>query len=275
MKAGSFREVLKKELEQRSTRNSKYSLRSFARDLDMAPALLSDVLNGKKGLSRITAAKVSDRLGFTAEERSYFCDLVESQHARSKVCREQASARLSRVFKKSDFKVFQLDQVRFSPIMNWYHMAILELMKTPEYEDSEEYVSKRLGITRLQSRQALERMEKFGLVARVNGKRYPTNQSIATPDGVSSADLKQHHEQFIKLGLEALFTQSVQDRDIRGLTIQCSKNDVPLVRERIKKFLIGLDQELSKTSGDGSEVYQLNTQFFCLTRPIDRKKVDS
>ena len=85
-----YRKILRRELEQRINRNPRYSLRSFAKDLKVAPALMSDVLNEKRGLSRFSATRIANRIGLSSSETETFCDLVKSKHARSRLSKLEA-----------------------------------------------------------------------------------------------------------------------------------------------------------------------------------------
>ena len=44
-------DILKKELTQRQSNNPAYSLRAFARFLEISPATLSQIISGKRGVS--------------------------------------------------------------------------------------------------------------------------------------------------------------------------------------------------------------------------------
>ena len=88
MQTRDYRDLLASEYEERCRRNSHYSLRAFARDLNLGAPRLSDVLNYKSGLSKEASAKIAERLGYNEEEKSFFCTLVESQHARSRAQRK-------------------------------------------------------------------------------------------------------------------------------------------------------------------------------------------
>ena len=228
---------------------------------------MSDVLNGKRGLSRSSATRIANRIGLSSYETETFCDLVESKHGRSRVSKLEAQERLKKNLSKGAvLKFLTLENDQFDVLADWYHLAILELMKTPGYQDTESFIATRLGLSSLQVRGALERMERFGLIESRLGKRTPTSQNVQTPDGVSSRALKNHHEQFLKLANDALFTQPVEERDFRGVTLKCKKSDVSKVREKVRNFLHELDRELTESSADGEEVYQLSTQFFSLTK---------
>lgn len=89
-----YRAFLTDELSRRQARNARYSLRSFARDLGLAPPRLSDLLRGRYGLSGAAAAELAVKLRMTEEESSYFADLAEAGHGRSRLARENARQRL-------------------------------------------------------------------------------------------------------------------------------------------------------------------------------------
>jgi hypothetical protein len=67
-KTGSYRDLLKRELESRCGRNPRYSLRAFAKDLGLSAPRLSHVLNGRFGLSRAAAEAIADKLGLVGVE---------------------------------------------------------------------------------------------------------------------------------------------------------------------------------------------------------------
>lgn len=88
--------MLQDAFEQRAARNHHYSQSAFARDLGLGISQLNEILKGKKGLSSRNAMRVATALGLSEAERQRFCDLVESEHGRSRRARQRAAARLSR-----------------------------------------------------------------------------------------------------------------------------------------------------------------------------------
>lgn len=57
-------------LDKRREANHRYSLRAFARDLKMDPSVLSKILRGDRGISRINLLKLCKGLGFSEEQTS-------------------------------------------------------------------------------------------------------------------------------------------------------------------------------------------------------------
>jgi plasmid maintenance system antidote protein VapI len=90
----SYRDFLKAELISRSRKNSMYSLRAFARDLQIHPGRLCEILSGKQGLSLGAAARLADHLQLDPGNRENFLDMVQAEHARSRAVRADARRRV-------------------------------------------------------------------------------------------------------------------------------------------------------------------------------------
>lgn len=80
----SCRVILQQTLQSKQKKNSRYSLRAFARDLRVSPSFLSEVLNGKYGISRQLARQIAERLGFDAKESAHFCELADLEVTESR-----------------------------------------------------------------------------------------------------------------------------------------------------------------------------------------------
>lgn len=75
----------------RSTRNQKYSLRAYARDLELSPGYLSSILRGKKHFKHVNCRDVFSRLGFnSSEELQYLENLVVYQTSADVLIKEEA-----------------------------------------------------------------------------------------------------------------------------------------------------------------------------------------
>ena len=64
-----IRDILKKELERRQKNNSAYSLRAFAKYLDVSPAALSQIMSGKRGVSVKRLNFLMDKLGLSPKQQ--------------------------------------------------------------------------------------------------------------------------------------------------------------------------------------------------------------
>lgn len=92
-----YRIWLKNILTSRIQQNPRYSLRAFARDLNFSPSRLSQILQGKEGISASVSKQFAQSLEFSDEEQKYFVLLVEAQDSRSRETRKRALAELAKV----------------------------------------------------------------------------------------------------------------------------------------------------------------------------------
>src|SRR4051812_29822627 len=90
----NYRTYLRELLAERASRNPRYSLRSMAENLAVAPSFLSGLLKGQKNLSLKTSLKIARRLKLDSDESEYFCLLTQLEAAREPIARENLLNRL-------------------------------------------------------------------------------------------------------------------------------------------------------------------------------------
>lgn len=252
-----YREILEEEFVQRKERNSAYSLRSFSRDLGFNQTRLSDVLKGRIGLSESSANQISDKLAFDEEKANYFRDLVLSKHARSPKIKEDARERL--VERKS-----QISNDRFEYVSKWYCFAILEFVHKGILKSKTDLsVAKRLGVSEIEFNSALKSLEKAELI-KIQRNQISTN----TPEtkvvgGIPSDAIKKYHSQKLDKAKDALYLQSIDQREFLSVNMMISKDQVNDAREMIHEFKNKFKTKI-KESSKNEELYAFNIQFFSL-----------
>lgn len=265
MQAHCYREILKKHFAERLEENPRYSLRAFSRDLAISPSRLSEILNGKQGLSGEWAEKISSRLQMNSRDAEDFYQKVLASDARAKGVRKAAIDRLEQA-SGQDYLAVQADT--FKIIADWYHFALLELTKLKSFRPSSQWIAKKLGISVYEAKLAGDRLARLGLLEKGRGGRWRlTNQTLTTSNGVPSEAIRKFNRQILDKSREAISFQSVEERDISSLTLAVRKKDVPVVIDKIRRFRREINSELEQAVPDGTaeEVYSLAIQFFRLT----------
>lgn len=263
----NYRYQILAEFKRRKSANVHYSLRSFSKLLELSPAFLSKLLNGQKDLSLDRAVSIAEKLGFNSEETRHFCQLIQLNKSRSAKTREALlrtnSADAADEFQNLSLEVFQV-------ISDWYHYAILELAACYPTRLDSALVSKNLGISKNEAAEALERLLSLKLLEKVNGRWRKLKTFLATPSEVPSRALRNFHSQMIQKSLVAMEEQPVDLRDISGMTIPISLDKVSLAKKEIRQFRRKMAKLLD--SSHATDVYQLNIQFFSLTKNIETQK---
>lgn len=256
-----YRDFLRDSLESRLQKNSKYSLRAFARDLNIAPQILSSVLNGKKGISNQMAAKLAIRLNLNDQESSYFCDLVDLVHARSEGSKKIAALRLTRY--KQELKYLHLKEDTFRVMSDWYHYAILELTLLKGFQSNIAWMAKRLQISQHEVKQAIDRLLRLGLMKETKDGYIKVEKNTTTTHDVPSDAIQKFHRQILTKAADALTFQDVTERDLTAMTMAIDIKKLPEAKKRIREFRRELSAFLE--SGTQEEVYCFSMQLFRLT----------
>lgn len=220
-----------------------YSTRAFARDIGMSQTLLSLVMNGKRALSLKQAVKIAALLNMEPFSNSHQTNL---------------------------FIDYEAD--RFKAISQWYYVAILDLSTTITFNSDPKAVAARLGISQVEARDALERLERLGFLEKKNGKLKKTNNKVQFKTQNSEPAVRNFHKQMLQKASEELDRTSKADfeaRSISAVTMAIKPEKIKKAQKLINDFKAKMASVLTK--GGGEEVYQLNVQFFPLTRASSGK----
>jgi len=258
-----YRVILKKEYEERFHRNARYTLRAFARDLELSSGRLSDVLNSKKGLSRVSAERIASKLGYSDHERELFCDLVDAADARAQAQKNLARLRLFE--KQSDRRVRQLQNDSFKLISDWFHMAIVELIQLEDCPSDTTtavvWMAKRLGITKTEVDAAIERLIRLELV-KISNRAFVCGDIFTETMGeVSSHAIKTFHRQMVERALATLYGRQLSERIFNSSILSIDKTQIREAQEDIVRFRMEFTRKYG-SSAKKNAVYGVCLQFF-------------
>jgi uncharacterized protein (TIGR02147 family) len=254
---------LKKQFEARTSKNINYSLRAFARDLEMIPSRLSDILNYKKGLSENSAKKIAAKLGLNENEADLFILSAKSLHARSEKDKKEAAGLLQK--KISSLKVIQkINFNEFELTNNWYHLTILELLELKECDHSLDWFAKKLKLNKTVVKSALERLQKIGWINYKNEKYKASHTQSETSYDISSESIKRFHEELLKKAEHSLYFDDVNEREFLNMTMAFSMKQMEEAKKDIRQFQKDFAEKYYSEVKNKDSVYQLSIQLFRL-----------
>ena len=249
----NFRNYLKKELKERQRRNPRYSLRSFARQLNMDASTLSKMMNARLSIGPIVMKKMAKQLGISATELQLF----SKEHALA-----------------SDYLFQAIDLQSFESISEWYHQAILELMTIEGFQGTPEWISGQLNISIREAKKSIQALQNLKLIAiQEDGSWLDQSQGATTNihPGMTSLAARQLQRNFLEKAQISLEKDALDIRDHSSLTFAVNKNQVGDLKKLIKKFRFDVAQlieaELKKDS-----VYNLTIAMFPITKPKNKTK---
>ncbi|WP_413291489.1 TIGR02147 family protein [Bdellovibrio sp. HCB337] len=241
-------EHLQKIFAERSRKNPKYSLRAFANSLDLDSSTLSAILRGKRPLTSKMAMKLIDRLEIEdpLQMQLLLMGTIGGQDAAQKI----------------DYAEF--DMASAEVVGSWEHFAILSVLELSKTKSDTKSIAKRLNIPMGVAMEALYRMEKLGLIQKSDTSWKLTGKNMSTPTNIPNTRLRAAHRQHIERALESLEKDSVQSRDITGITMAINSKKLTEAKNLIQDFRRRLSAFLE--AGDRDSVYRLNVQLFPLTQ---------
>ncbi len=258
-----YRPLLKWELQERQRKNSSYSLRAFAKFLGVSPGYLSQVLQKQRTLSESAALKFAKKFRWNLRRQKLFLSLVRYRRVPSEESRE---ALLQQAEALAELEYLELRQDQFELIAGWEHFALAELVGLGGFSPDPVWVSRRLGISRQQAHEAIERLRKVGILVEENGKLMKSQSNYRIQDAPIEA-IGNFHETHLKKASLAQDKQPLAARDISGTTVAFDKSRLPEVRQLIREFQEKLDTFCGQ-SGVPDSVYHLAVQFYRLDNDL-------
>ena len=260
-----YSDILKEHLEFRKIQNFRYSLRAFARDLEIAPSNLSEILRKKQGISPEKASQIAHTLKLNKQESEYFTNLVMAHDARSKKERSLAQSNLEKIQIFSEKR--QLQEDTFKLISDWYYYAILELITTENFKSNHKWIAKTLGLTLEEVDEAMARLLRLALIKKAGGNYISTGIQLDTTHGIPSLSIKKFCQQILNKAMKSITDQNLDERELSTLTVAIDSKDLPILKKKIQNFRNDFDQTIAKSLNNKkpNKVYCLSMQFFNLT----------
>ena len=113
---------------------------------------------------------------------------------------------------------------------------------------------------------SLHLLEELKLISiNSDGSASTKKEDVTSGDEVKSLAVIRFHHKFMDLAKNSIAETTEAFREIDSLTFCISRADVGEYKKEIRSFLRKINK-LSKQKGKHDEVYQLNLQFFPLTK---------
>lgn len=246
----SYRELLAAELERRKTKNNRYTLRSFARDLGVGPTTLSGVMTGERHLSRQNAMKVGANLKWDAATIDGMLREIGFQ---------TPEGGTSSIF--TDKRTLEM----FDQICRWYYFAILRLSELPDNRAQPKWVAERLNISLPEAEEACQRLLDLGLIRIEEGCYRRTQLLLPIVADPPTETMKGYQAEVLTMARHAVLETDPEKRLSLVSTIAVD----PAFMKRCRKLIWAFSRRLgTKLRGRApKEVYFLSVQVVPAKKP--------
>ncbi len=245
-------QVMRDHLLERQMANPSYSLRAFARDVNIHPSTLSLILKGKRAFSFKDAQGVQKKLNLPATELTKFMGSVM-----------RAKASIDDIKIPSFDERHIIDDTHFQVIAEWEHYTVLELFELEGFQCTESEIALRLNIPMERAKEVTDNLVTAGLLSLLNGQYKKVHEDIKTTEDVSSLALRASHEETLRMGVDKINSVPVELRDFSSATLAIDLEKLPEAKNIIREFRMKMRSLLE--SGNKTDVYQLAIQFYPLT----------
>ncbi len=238
-------------------KNPKYSLRSYSKKIGIHVGALSYIINGKRNVSKTLAEKITRKLLIDPQKRNEILSLFPEKRKYLTTAQKEAAT--------PEPLFLQIEASEFKLIAEWEHYAILNLVKTKDFQSDTEWIAKRLGITQTRVRDVIERLLILGFIQKdIQGNLSRIAANIRSSDDTVDMSVRKSHDENLDLARESLHRDTIKERDFTSMTMAIDPAKMDAAKEMIRKFQDQIYELLTK--GEQSEVYRISIQLFPLTK---------
>ena len=235
-----------------------FSLRAFAKLIDLPSGRLTEILSGKRKLTPAIAEKIAAKLGLECEDIKTFVTLAARTRKGTLAAPVLMGTASHDGIGRSGGSQKQHSSDTFYVLADWYHQAIMSLMQTVDFQSDVNWIARRLGITNTEVKTAIDRLKRLKFIVEVEGEWVRSPGSLTTTHEISSAASKRFHRQTLEQATQAAEHGQTSGRDFSTLCIAFDPSRIEAVRELIKSFR--RDVSTLAEAGEHTEVYHLNIQ---------------
>lgn len=244
-----FKNYIRSELIRRCRKNPRYSLRAFAKNLEMDSSTLSKILNGKRSLGRKAIHNIGVKLGLKPSEIRNLLSSFNSTNPG----------------KQTEYDLITDDI--FSFISDWSYYAILELIRVDGFKPSAHSISKALGVSVHEARHAIETLQRLNFIKIKSGKWYDLTSSRTTNISAeaSSSARRLQQKQILTKAVTAIDNVPIEKRSNTSMTFAIDTSKLAEASELIKNFRRDMGQLLSRGERR-DEVYNLAIALYPISK---------
>ena len=272
----NYRIYLRDLFQEKKKEKSQFSQKYVLAELGVtSTGFMSNIMAGRKNLTPAQTNKLCIIIGFDKPQSRYFECMVYYTQAKTI---EDKNEFLSKLMALQKIKMKTLDSKFMSLFAKWYYVFLRELLENYNYKGENEEENERLGdmlipeLTPEEVKEGVEYLEQLGLIEKDDeGCLRPKDNAISTGDEVKSLHLLNFQMETMELAKKALERIPAEERDISFLSMSLSNDNFGLIKNEIQYFRKRI-AKIAVDENNPQNVYQLNFQFFPVTKDIQKAK---
>lgn len=258
-----YRDYIVALIKEKKARNPAYSLRAYARDIDVAASLLSKIINGIDSVTTKTAEYLAVKMKLDDREKEYFIELVKAH--RSDDYSVIHKMREIEEFRSVKLNVEEAYQVPFDDFS-----IFLKVSLHKKVEATLEW-AQRLRRDPEDLWQTCERLVAAGYIEGDRDSGWTTNITHVLSDDKQMAANREYHRQYMMRQVDA-FRMPPTERVFYSTLRTVSPEDYDVFCETLRDYLNNVRVSDALESPD-DKIYLLGIQLFPFEDDISRLPV--
>jgi uncharacterized protein (TIGR02147 family) len=243
---------IEKEFQQRSERNSSYSVRSFARDLSIDSSTLSAILSGKRKIPKSKIEAMASKVCHKESELKAFIKSASLEHFSLKDIK--SGTKQQRV---------TLSEEQFLKISDIHTYSLLSLIMLDNFKHDYEWMAKKLNVTTDFVKEKVETLLSLGIIEKSEDGLTRSKRRTTTTDEIASEAIMRHHIDSLELAKTKCFELHPNERYFSTLTFPADPEGVGQVKKLIMEFEDKVEAYLKTRKK--TEVFKLSIQYYQAT----------
>jgi uncharacterized protein (TIGR02147 family) len=263
------RSYLKSVLAAEKARHPGFKLQTLAERAGFrSPSTISMILNGRRRLTPAAAEKIAEALALQGRRRKFFMALVRLGAARNEDDRTLAREAIYEL--QGTFKQTLLDLRQYRFLSHWYYPVLYVMVGMKRVRWNPEWLAAKIGrgVSIEQIKVAIADMMGLNLIKHEGGVFAKGAIALNTADDIKGTAIFRYHRQMADLAAQSL-ELPFDEREFNGVTIALPKEQLKVVKNKIRAFRAELNEYLSRYEADGERIYQINFQIFPLTQDLN------
>lgn len=252
-----------------------FNVRYFAKRAAIkAPGYLKMVIDGRRNLTVSSASKFGKALELSGREKLYFEKLVLYNQSADPDLKKKYLEELIHLLPRSSQFILEKRQGRY--FSKPHYVCIREMVTLKDFKEDYKWIAKRCfpPIGPQEVKEAVDVLLELGLLRRDgDGKLIQAQDFIKTEDKNTQLIEAYHfHEVMIDKARHALGHLPQNERNYYALTLPLPKALFDEIVNAFYKFRDDVVARVNQRGTSPDEVYQINFQFFPLTKRREEEK---
>lgn len=245
--------------------SSFYSLRYMGSKVSIDPSHLVKIFQLQRHIGNAVIEGFINHCELNGTDAEYFANLVRFNKAKTD---SDSKLYYERILALKGIGAHSLEKSQYEFYTKWYYSAVLTILDYYPFIDDYAALAEKLSpaITPAMARKSIRLLKNLGLIQKNStGTWELTHKIITTGDHCRSIAIKTFQEETMQLAIESLHRHAPDKRNISTVTVTIAEKNLDRINETIAQFRENM-LKIARDETESDKVYQLNIQFFPLTK---------